>query len=83
MLIPQGLAYGLLAGLPPQLGLYASVLPLVAYGLLGASAPLSVGPFAIASIMTASTLALLFPDPHQLVITFSQHPSWLVYPAHF
>ena len=63
MLIPQGLAYGLLAGLPPQLGLYASVLPLVAYGLLGASAPLSVGPFAIASIMTASTLALLFPDP--------------------
>ncbi len=35
MLIPQSLAYALLAGLPPQMGLYASILPLVAYALFG------------------------------------------------
>lgn len=62
MLIPQSLAYGLLAGLPPQTGLYASLLPLLAYAIFGRSAPLSVGPFAITSIMTASALANLFPQ---------------------
>src|SRR6266571_121619 len=46
MLIPQGMAYALLAGLPPQMGLYASILPLVAYALLGRSRPLGVGPTA-------------------------------------
>jgi SulP family sulfate permease len=60
MLIPQSLAYAMLAGLPPQAGLYASLLPLVAYALLGSSGPLSVGPFAITSIMTATALASLF-----------------------
>lgn len=60
MLIPQSLAYALLAGLPPQLGLYASLLPLVAYALLGSSGPLSVGPFAITSIMTATALGATF-----------------------
>lgn len=60
MLIPQSLAYAMLAGLPPQTGLYASLLPLVAYALLGSSGPLSVGPFAITSIMTATALASLF-----------------------
>ncbi len=63
MLIPQSLAYALLAGLPPQLGLYASLLPLVAYALLGSSGPLSVGPFAITSIMTAAALGATFPGP--------------------
>ncbi|UZE95504.1 SulP family inorganic anion transporter [Alkalimarinus alittae] len=62
MLIPQSLAYAMLAGLPPQLGLYASLLPLVAYALLGSSGPLSVGPFAITSIMTATALAATFPE---------------------
>ena len=57
MLIPQSLAYAMLAGLPPQAGLYASLLPLIAYALLGSSGPLSVGPFAITSIMTATALA--------------------------
>ena len=56
LLIPQALAYAMLAGLPPQLGLYASLLPLLAYALLGSSGPLSVGPFAITSIMTATAL---------------------------
>lgn len=64
MLIPQSLAYAMLAGLPPQAGLYASLLPLVAYSLLGSSGPLSVGPFAITSIMTATALAALFANSH-------------------
>ena len=56
MLIPQSLAYALLAGLPPQVGLYASILPLVAYGLFGTSRTLAVGPVAVVSLMTASAI---------------------------
>ncbi len=56
MLIPQSLAYAMLAGLPPQVGLYASILPLVAYALLGSSMTLAVGPVAVVSLMTASAL---------------------------
>ena len=56
MLIPQSLAYALLAGLPPEMGLYASILPIVAYALLGSSMTLAVGPVAVASLMTASAL---------------------------
>ncbi|MBD2857626.1 sulfate permease [Spongiibacter sp. KMU-158] len=54
MLIPQSLAYALLAGLPPEVGLYASITPLVAYGIFGSSRTLAVGPVAVASLMTAS-----------------------------
>ena len=54
MLIPQSLAYALLAGLPPVVGLYASILPLVAYALFGTSRTLAVGPVAVLSLMTAS-----------------------------
>jgi SulP family sulfate permease len=57
LLVPQGIAYAILAGLPPQLGLYASILPPVLYALLGTSRTLSVGPVSIAAIMIASTLA--------------------------
>jgi SulP family sulfate permease len=56
MLIPQSLAYALLAGLPPEMGLYASILPIIAYALLGSSMTLAVGPVAVASLMTASAL---------------------------
>ena len=59
MLIPQSLAYALLAGLPPQVGLYASILPLVIYAIFGTSRTLSVGPVAVASLMTAAALAPL------------------------
>jgi SulP family sulfate permease len=59
MLIPQSLAYALLAGLPAQIGLYASILPLVVYALFGTSRTLSVGPVAVASLMTAAALAPL------------------------
>ena len=57
MLVPQALAYALLAGLPPEMGLYAGMLPLVIYALFGTSASLAVGPVAVAALMTASALS--------------------------
>ncbi len=59
MLVPQGMAYALLAGLPPEIGLYASIVPLVFYGILGSSRTLAVGPVAIVSLMVATTLGEL------------------------
>ncbi len=56
MLIPQSLAYALLAGLPAEVGLYASILPLAVYSLFGSSSTLSVGPVAIAALMTAAAV---------------------------
>jgi len=57
LLIPQSLAYALLAGLPPQVGLYASLLPLVAYAALGSSPVLGVGPVAVLALMISQALA--------------------------
>jgi len=54
MLVPQGMAYAMLAGLPPEVGLYASIVPLFIYGLLGSSRTLAVGPVAIVSLLVAS-----------------------------
>ncbi|NNE58445.1 MAG: sulfate permease [Hellea sp.] len=54
MLIPQSMAYALLAGLPPIIGLYASILPLAAYAFFGTSRALAVGPVAVISLMTAA-----------------------------
>ena len=54
MLIAQSLAYALLAGLPPEAGLYASMLPLLAYAVFGTSRVLAVGPVAVISLMTAT-----------------------------
>ena len=59
MLIPQSLAYALLAGLPPEIGLYASMMPLVAYMIFGTSNTLAVGPVAVISLMTASAIGKL------------------------
>ncbi|MFZ4759473.1 MAG: SulP family inorganic anion transporter, partial [Burkholderiaceae bacterium] len=56
MLIPQSLAYALLAGLPPEVGLYASVAPLIAYAAFGSSRVLAVGPAAVTSLMTAAAI---------------------------
>jgi sulfate permease, SulP family len=56
MLIPQSLAYALLAGVPAEVGLYASILPLIAYAVFGTSRTLSVGPVAVVSLMTAVAL---------------------------
>lgn len=59
MLIPQGMAYALLAGLPPIHGLYASTLPLMLYAFLGTSRQLAVGPVAMVSLLTASGVGVL------------------------
>ena len=56
LVIPQSLAYAMLAGLPPTMGLYASVWPVLAYAFLGSSQVLAVGPVAVTSLMTASAL---------------------------
>ncbi len=66
MLVPQGMAYAMLAGLPPQVGLYASVLPLILYALFGSSRTLAVGPVAMVSLMTASALAGLSGMENQM-----------------
>lgn len=57
MLVPQSLAYAMLAGLPPVVGLYASILPLIAYAIFGTSRTLAVGPVAVVSLMTAAAVA--------------------------
>jgi SulP family sulfate permease len=59
MMIPQGMAYALVAGLPPVAGIYASILPPLLYALFGTSSSQSVGPMAIISLMTAAVLAPL------------------------
>ena len=61
MLVPQGMAYAMLAGLPPIMGIYASILPMIIYAFTGSSSTLSIGPVAIISMMVFSTLNPLFP----------------------
>ncbi|MEN9329301.1 MAG: hypothetical protein RLZZ484_489, partial [Pseudomonadota bacterium] len=56
MLIPQSLAYASLAGLPPEVGLYASIAPLLLYAIFGTSRVLAVGPVAVVSLMTATAV---------------------------
>lgn len=57
LLVPQGMAFALLAGLPPQAGLYAAILPPIAYAVLGTSRTLAVGPVSVTAIMVAQALA--------------------------
>lgn len=57
MLIPQSLAYALLAGLPPEVGIYASIAPIILYALFGTSRVLAVGPVAVVSLMSATALS--------------------------
>lgn len=59
LLIPQGMAYAMIAGLPPVTGLYASIIPVAIYAIMGTSRQLSVGPVAIVSLMVASSLSEL------------------------
>jgi sulfate permease, SulP family len=56
MLIPQSLAYALLAGLPAEMGIYASILPIILYAIFGTSRALAVGPVAVVSLMTAAAV---------------------------
>ena len=57
MLIPQSLAYALLAGLPPEMGLYASMLPIILYAIFGTSRALAVGPVAVVSLLTVAAVS--------------------------
>ncbi len=69
LLVPQAMAYAVVAGLPPQVGLYASVLPSLAYALFGTSPYLGVGPVAVNALMVASALAVVgHGDPAQQVV---------------
>jgi SulP family sulfate permease len=70
LVIPQSLAYALLAGLPPQAGLFVSIFPVMAYALVGSSMVQAVGPVAITAIMTYSVLAPLAPPgtPQYIVL---------------
>ena len=61
MLIPQSLAYAMLAGLPPEVGLYASILPIIAYAIFGTSRTLAVGPVAVISLMTLAAAGSVAP----------------------
>ncbi|HKY74654.1 MAG TPA: sulfate permease, partial [Acidimicrobiia bacterium] len=68
MLIPQSMGYALLAGLPPQVGLYSAVVPLVVYAAFGRSRQLGVGPTAISSLLTAAALANLSGGDARLAV---------------
>lgn len=68
LLVPQAMAYALLAGFPPVYGLYASVVPLLIYALLGSSPHLSVGPTALVSLLVISGLRPLAPPGSELYI---------------
>ena len=75
MLIPQSLGYAMLAGVSPEVGLYASIIPLVAYALLGTSRTLSVGPVAVISLITAvavsDAVAQTGADYHEAAIVLA------------
>lgn len=66
LLVPQCLAYAMLADLPPIVGVYASILPLLAYAAFGSSRFISVGPTAVISLMTAAAIAMI-PEESRLV----------------
>lgn len=69
LLIPQGMAYALIAGLPPIYGLYAALIPQIVYAILGTSRQLSVGPVAIDSLIVASGLGIIsILSPEQYIL---------------
>ncbi len=73
LLVPQGMAFAILAGLPAQIGLYASILPPIAYAVFGTSRTLAVGPVSVAAIMVAHALSNLPSsiDPLQAALTLA------------
>jgi sulfate transporter 4 len=66
MIVPQGMSYALLAGLPSVYGLYGAVIPVLAYSLLGTSRHLAVGPTAVSSLLTGSVLRRVYPLAKQI-----------------
>lgn len=71
MLIPQGMAYALIAGLPPVYGLYASVVPQLIYAIFGTSRQLSVAPVAMDSLLVATGVSVLAAEGSEAYITFA------------
>jgi len=67
MLIPQGMAYALIAGLPPEYGLYAALVPLIIYAFMGTSRHLAVGPVALVALLIASAVAPLATTPEEYI----------------
>lgn len=78
MLIPQGMAYAMIAGMPPIYGLYASTIPLIIYALLGTSRQLAVGPVAMVSLLTASGVAALAETGSEAYIIWAIALAFLV-----
>ncbi len=71
MLIPQGMAYALIAGLPPVYGLYASIVPQIIYAFLGTSRQLSVAPVAMDSLLVAAGVGMLAAEGTETYIAFA------------
>lgn len=71
MLVPQGMAYAMLAGLPPIVGLYASLLPLIVYAFLGTSRQLAVGPVAMDSLLVASGVGAIAEGGSEAYIAYA------------
>lgn len=67
MLIPQGMAYALIAGLPPEYGLYAALVPLIIYAFIGTSRHLSVGPVALVALLVAAAVSPLANSPEEYI----------------
>lgn len=83
MLVPQGMAYALLAGMPPQAGLYAATVPLVLYAVFGTSRQLAVGPVAIMSLLTASAIAPLAQEGTARYVELAALLALMVAAIHF
>lgn len=78
MLIPQGMAYALIAGLPPVYGLYAAIVPQLIYALLGTSRQLAVGPVAMDSLLVATGVSLLAMEGTEAYVGFTIMLAFLV-----
>ncbi len=78
MLIPQGMAYAMLAGLEPIHGLYAVTIPLIAYAILGTSRQLAVGPVAMVSLLTAAGIGALQPATPEMYLLYALTAAFLV-----
>lgn len=78
VIVPQGMAYAMLTGLPPITGLYAAIVPLAVYGLFGTSRQLSVGPVATVSMLTASGVSALHPSSPEAYLALAIQLALLV-----
>ncbi|PWH82229.1 SulP family inorganic anion transporter [Brumimicrobium oceani] len=78
MLIPQGMAYAMLAGLDPIHGLYAVTVPILLYAIFGTSRQLAVGPVAMVSLLTAAGIGALNPDSPEQYLLYALTLAFLI-----